>query len=105
MDPVPQATAGSELEINYDVCGLPSGTPYRGRVQLTRQTTTKKKGSPKPKPLVVTFKDKVDGVATRRSQELGLGAAKPGAYTLELTVVDSRGRERKKVQKITIKTQ
>jgi hypothetical protein len=106
MDPVPHAAAGSELEIHYDVCGLPSGTAYRGRVQLTQQVSSKnkkKKGSPKPKALVVTFQDKVDGVASRRSQELELGATKPGAYTLELSVTDSRGRERKKVQKVVVK--
>jgi len=106
MDPVPQAAAGSELEIHYDVCGLRSGTPYRGRVQLTQQqapSKKKKKGSAKPRSLVVTFQDKADGVATRRSQELELGATKPGAYTLELSVTDNRGRERKQLQKVVIK--
>jgi hypothetical protein len=107
MDPVPQAAAGSQLEIYYDVCGLSSGTPYRGRLQLTQQQAPskkkKKKSSAKPKSLVVSFQDKADGVGTRRSQELELGATKPGAYTLELSVTDNRGRERKKVQKLMVK--
>jgi hypothetical protein len=103
MDRVPHAAAGSELQINYDVCGLPSDMPYRGRVRLTRQQAGGKKKSAKPKPLVVTFQDKVDGPATRRTQELKLGAAKPGAYTLELSVTDNQGRERKRLQKIVIK--
>ena len=68
MDPVPQVASGSEVEIHYDVCGLPSGAAYRGRVQLTQQRPTGKKKSAKPKPLVVSFKDQVDGVATRRHQ-------------------------------------
>ena len=101
MDPVPQVAAGSEMEIHYDVCGLPSGTPYRGRVRLTQQG---KKGSAKPKPLVVSFKDQVDGVATRRHQQLDLASTRPGAYTLELTVADKQGRERKRVQKVLVKT-
>ena len=112
MDPVPGAAAGSEVEIHYDVCGLSSGTPYRGRVRLTQQQPAlqkkkkKKKGSAKPKPVVVaTFQDKVDGPATRRTQQLALGTTKPGAYTLELFVVDNQGRERKKVQKVLIKAQ
>lgn len=104
MDPVPQLAAGSELEIHYDVCGLPSGTPYRGHVRLSRQTVGTKKGSAKPKPLVVTFKDRVDGPATRRRQQLNLVSTRAGAYTLELSVVDSKGRERKKLQKVVIKT-
>jgi hypothetical protein len=110
MDPVANPTARSEVEIHYDVCGLASGTPYRGRIRLSQQVTEgkkkkKKKGSAKPKPLVVTFKDQVDGPATRRSQQLTLGSTKPGAYTLELSVVDNQGRERKRLQKVLIKAQ
>ena len=103
MDRVPQVAAGSEVEIHYDVCGLASGTIYRGRVRLMQQRPAGKKGAVKPKPLVVGFKDQVDGVATRRHQELDLASTKPGAYTLELTVVDTRGRERKRVQKVLVK--
>jgi len=105
MDPVPQVAAGSAVEIHYDVCGLRSGTAYHGRVKLTRQmpTTKKKKKSATPKPLVVSFKDEVDGVATRRRQQLNLGSTKPGAYTLELYVADNQGRERKRVQKVLVK--
>ena len=99
MHPVRQVTAGSEVEIHYDVCGLPSGAPYRGRVRLTQV----KKGSAKPKPLVVSFKDQVDGVATRRQQELDLASTRPGTYTLELSVADSKGRERTRVQKVLVK--
>ena len=107
MDPVPQAAAGSEVEINYDVCGLASGSAYSGRVRLFQQEQRtagkKKKKSAKPTPLVLSFQDRVDGPATRREQELKLGSTKPGTYTLELTVTDSKGRERKKVQKVVVK--
>src|SRR5688572_22388937 len=106
MDAVPQATAGSEVEINYDVCGLASGSAYSGRVRLIQsqqRPAGKKKKSAKPTPLIVTFKDRVDGPATRREQELKLGSTKPGTYTLELTVTDSKGRERKKVQKVVVR--
>jgi hypothetical protein len=103
MDPIPYPAARPQLEIHYDVCGLPSGTPYRGKVRLSQQRPATKKGSAKPKPLVVTFQDKVDGPATRRHQEVNLGSTKPGPYTVELIVVDGKGRERKKVQKILVK--
>lgn len=106
MDPVPHPAARSEVEIHYDVCGLPSGTPYRGRVRLTQQRPAgKKKNATKPKALVVNFQDQVDGLATRRSQELKLGSTRPGSYTLELSVVDNQGRERKRLQKILVKAQ
>ena len=99
MDPVSPVPAGSAVEIHYDVCGLPSGTPYRGRVRLTPV----KKGSAKPKPLMISFKDQVDGVATRREQELDLASTKPGTYTLELSVADSKGRERTRMQRVLVK--
>jgi hypothetical protein len=103
VDPVPFVAPGSDVEIHYDVCGLRSGTPYRGRIQLARQTAAGKKKS--AKPLVVRFKDQVDGVATRRQQPLKLASMKPGLYTLELSIADSKGRERKRVQKVLITAQ
>jgi hypothetical protein len=105
MDQVPPAAAGSQLEIYYDVCGLPSGTAYSGKVRLVAAKASSKKKSAKPKPLAVGFKDKVDGPATRRVQQLQLGPTKPGTYTIELTVVDNQGRERKRYQKVRVKTQ
>jgi hypothetical protein len=104
MDPVPHPAARSAMEIHYDICGLPSRTPYRGQVRLSPQTVgKKKKGSPKLKPMVITFRDQTDGLATRRTQQLALGSTRPGPYTLELSVVDSQGRERKRVQKVVVK--
>jgi hypothetical protein len=105
MDRVTQVQAGSEIEISYDVCGLRSGTAYTGRVRLSRQAAIGKKQKVKPKPMVVTFRDQVDGLATRRSRPLDLGAVKPGTYTLELLVVDSQGRQRKRLQKVAVKAQ
>jgi hypothetical protein len=107
MDQVPAAKAGSELEIHYDVCGLPSGTAYQGKLRLHQQQRVvknkKKRGSPQPKPLVLaTFNDKTDGLASREQHQVDLRAAKPGTYTLELVVTDNRGRERKKTQKFVV---
>jgi hypothetical protein len=108
MDPVPHQTAGSELTIDYDVCGLKSGTPFRGRVKLAQSqqpvSRNKKKKPTKPAVLVVNFQDKADGPADRRQQELNLGTTKPGTYTLELSVTDNQGRERKRLQKVVVKT-
>jgi hypothetical protein len=102
MDPVPSAVAGSKIAIHYDVCGLNSGTPYTGKIRLTQQKSAKK--APKTKPTVLAFRDKVDGTAARREQEIKQAPAKAGTYTLELSVVDKQGRERKRAQKVTIRT-
>ena len=104
MDSVPQAAAGSKMEIQYEVCGLASGTPYRGKIRLVQQQKTiAKKKSAAAKPLVVSFKDRSEGLATRGEQQVSLGSTKPGKYTLELVVADNKGRERKRVQKIAVK--
>jgi hypothetical protein len=101
MDPVSSPVAGPELEIHYDVCGLSSGTAYRGRVQISRPLPARK-GRAKASQVVMTFRDKADGPATRRHRDLNLGKLKPGVYTLELAVSDGKGRERKTVQKIKL---
>jgi hypothetical protein len=101
MDPVPPTAAGGEIDIRYDVCGLRSGAPYSARLQLTRVKPAGKK-LPKVKPIVENFQSKVDGLASRREHELQLGSLKPGAYSLELLVMDKQGRERKKVQKVQV---
>jgi len=104
MDSIPQAAAGSKLEIQYEVCGLSSGTPYRGKVRLVQQQKTiAKKKSAAVKPLAVRFKDRSQGLATRGEQQVSLGSTRPGKYTLELVIVDAKGRERKRVQKIIVK--
>jgi hypothetical protein len=104
MDSIPQAAAGSRLEIQYEVCGLSSGMPYRGKVRLVQQQQrlAGKKKSSKPKPTVVSFKDRADGLATRRQQPVSLASIKPGKYTLELVIADGKGRERKRAQKIIV---
>ena len=104
MDSVPQAAAGSKLEIQYEVCGLTSGTPYRGKIRLVQQQKTiAKKKSAAAKPLVVSFKNRSQGLATRGEEQVSLGSTKPGKYTLELVVADNKGRERKRVQKIIVR--
>jgi hypothetical protein len=104
MDSIPQAAAGSKLEIQYEVCGLSSGTLYRGKLRLVQQQRTiAKKKSAAAKPLVVSFKDRSQGLATRGEQQVSLGSTKPGTYTLELVVADNKGRERKRMQKIIVR--
>ena len=105
MEPVGAAAAGSDLEVRYDVCGLPSGTAYRGRLEITQQQAAKKnkKSSAKPKKLIVNFKDEVDGVATRREREVELRNLKPGTYTIQLSIVDDRDRERTTQRKMQLK--
>lgn len=104
MDSIPSASAGSRLDIQYEVCGLPSGTPYRGKIRLVQQQKTiAKKKSAAAKPLVMTFKDRSKGLASRGEQPVSLASTRPGAYTLQLIVADDKGRERKRSQKIIVR--
>jgi hypothetical protein len=54
------------------------------------------------RPLVSAFQDHADGPATRRHHGIDLGAIRAGRYTLELSVTDNRGRERRRVQTVGI---
>jgi hypothetical protein len=101
MDEVPDAARGSKIDLHYDVCGLPEGTPYSGRVRLSNVRAKKEK--PKYKPLLVTFKDTANGMSSRHEREVALDSVKAGAYNLELLVVDNRGRVRNKVQTVLIR--
>lgn len=101
MDPVPPAAKGAKIEIHYDVCGLPSGTAYKGRIQLSQKPAGKK--AAKLKPVVVKFQDEVDGRASRHERQVELGSARAGDYNLVLTVVDDQGRVRKKQQKVQVR--
>jgi hypothetical protein len=103
MDSVSQASAGSKLEIRYDVCGLAPGSAYHGRIQLTQRPAGKRKPSVQSKPVAVSFKDKVSGVSSRHEQSVELSSAKPGIYLLELSVVDNQGRKRSRLQTIRVK--
>ena len=106
MDSLPRAAAGSELEIHYAVCGLPPGTPYRGHIQLSpsQRPAARKKPALSAKPVAVSsFRDKASGVASRHGEPLKLGSARPGTYSLELSITDNQGRERKRVQKVEVK--
>jgi hypothetical protein len=105
VDSIPQASAGSKLNIQYEVCGLATGTRYYGKVRLMQQQQ-RLAGKKKPaqgKPTVVAFKGRADGLATRRQQPVSLASTKPGTYMLELTVADDKGRERKRAQKILVR--
>jgi hypothetical protein len=70
---------------------------------VQQQRLAGKKKSSKIKPTVVSFKDRADGVSTRREQPVSLASTKPGTYTLELVIADGKGRERKRAQKIVVR--
>ncbi len=94
LDPPGQVSAGDALGLRYDVCGLDRGTPYTVQVRVARREGLVGRVLRKNRALGVTFQERADGPATRRHRTLGLGAARPGEYTLEMTVTDNRGRRR-----------
>jgi hypothetical protein len=101
IDPIPPASPGSKIDIHYDVCGLKAGTSYKGRIQLSPLKTGGKKAT-RSTPRMIKFQEKVDGPATRHQRQIVLGPAKPGSYTVDLTVVDGQGRARRKQQRMLI---
>jgi len=94
LDPPGQVSGGERLSLQYDVCGLNRGTPYIVQVRVARREGLVGRVLRNNRPLGVTFRERADGPATRRRRSIGLDAARPGQYTLEMTVTDNRGRRR-----------
>jgi hypothetical protein len=94
LDPPGQVSGGERLDLRYDVCGLNRGTPYTVQVRVARREGLVGRVLRKNRPLGVTFRERADGPATRRRRTIGLDAARPGEYILEMTVTDNQGRRR-----------
>ncbi len=94
LDPPGQVSGGERLDLRYDVCGLNRGTPYTVQVRVARREGLVGRVLRKNRALGVTFRERADGPATRRRRTIGLDVARPGEYTLEMTVTDNRGRRR-----------
>jgi len=103
VDPPASLPSGSELEVHYDVCGLPRGVPFRTQLRLRRnEGGLKKLFGGGAKPVVASYEARADGPATRRRGKLDLDPVRPGGYTLEVTVTDNQGRQRTRAHRVQV---
>jgi GWxTD domain-containing protein len=86
-----------DMELYYEVTGLPAGTPYTARLEVKKGDggggffLTRLFGGGGA-AISLEFEDVAAGPVDARQRVLDLDRLKPGRYTLELTVTDSEGR-------------
>lgn len=96
FNPTGVFAVGDEMELYYEVRGLPAGAPYTTKLEV-------KKGSGGGgflrrlfggggAAISLEFEDQAAGPVDARQRSLELARLKPGQYTLELTITDSEGR-------------
>ena len=97
MDAVGSQSAGNNLDVYYDVCGLDAGTTYTANVRVEQNSSGfRRLLGRSPGPITATYDEEANGPAVRRHRTLVFGDMPPGSYSLDLVVTDARGRVRAK---------
>ena len=87
LDPVQDQRRGTTLPVNFDVCGLPSGTNFSTLIKF--RTIRRFNNST---PISKTFPDEASSNRERRRRMIDLSALEPGRYYLDVIVNDADGR-------------
>jgi hypothetical protein len=94
VDGVGTRRQGSDIDVYYDVCGMPSGS-FKTRIAVVKQSSGLQRllgGS--VAPVVESYEETASTPAIRRHRTLSLGDMPPGTYSLAVVVTDAKGRRR-----------
>ncbi|MFL5608916.1 MAG: hypothetical protein ACJ8AD_20840, partial [Gemmatimonadaceae bacterium] len=94
VDRVKPRWTGSDLDVYYDVCGVPKGD-FKTRVTVSREASGLQRllgGS--VQPVVAIWDETADKAAIRRHRTLEFSDMPPGTYRLLVVVTDAKGRRR-----------
>ncbi len=97
FNPLHRYRRSTEMEMYYEVYGVPTGAPMKTEVLVTRQGGggfLGLFGSRKP-AIKLGFQDVSDGPMTRVRRSLALDRLNPGKYTMEVVVTDPNGSVRR----------
>jgi hypothetical protein len=86
--------AGSNLDVYYDVCGMPNG-PFKTRVSVVKESSGLQRllgGS--VAPVVAIWDDDATRRAIRRHRTVDFREMPAGTYALSVVVTDAKGRKR-----------
>ena len=94
VDAIETRSAGSDLDVYYDVCGLDDGASFTTRVSVRRA------GFALPgfrgRSLAESYNDRAGASGTRRHREIDFDDMPAGSYTLAIEMTDARGRSRER---------
>jgi hypothetical protein len=94
VDRVKPRWTGSDLDVYYDVCGMPNGD-FKTRVTVSREASGLQRllgGS--VQPVVATWDETASKAAIRRHRTLEFSDMPAGTYRLLVVVTDAKGRRR-----------
>jgi hypothetical protein len=97
-------TQGSTLTVNYDVCGLRKGAAYTTDivVRRTSQSRLKRIVGGTVRPVSGRFVDVASSHRSRRRRTINISGLPPGAYALDVVIVDAKDRRRERNQQFEI---
>jgi GWxTD domain-containing protein len=97
FNPVGVYQSGTEMELYYEVYGLPQGEPFQTQLSVTREGGGGFLGLfGKKAAISLRFDDHAEGPQTRSHRSLPLQRLSPGRYHIDLVVTDSAGHEVKR---------
>lgn len=97
VDAVGMQSAGSDLDVYYDVCGLQPRDSYTARIVASRnESGLRRLLGTGVVPVTTSYDETANGAAVRRHRTLDAPHFVPGSYRLDVVVTDARGRTRTK---------
>ncbi len=93
LDGLGRRPPGRDLDVYYDVCGLPAGR-VKMRFVVTKQESGLKRLFNGAEPIVVSYDDEIAGPRARRHRAIPFGDMPAGSYVMDVVVHDGKGRRR-----------
>lgn len=96
VDSIRTQKRGAKFTLNYDVCGLEKGAPYRTWIQLRKvnQARFRRIVGATMKPVEWDFPDAANSPRTRRQRSVDLAGMSPGTYAIDVAVIDAKQRRK-----------
>ena len=103
VDAIGTVSAGSDVDVYYDVCGLREGDAFATRVTIAKSEFGFRRffGDPVV-PVAVSFDETATGPATRWHRTLNFDEMPAGVYSLSVVVTDRAGHRREKSQQFQL---
>lgn len=106
VDPVATRQSGSNLDVYYDVCGLPQATEFNTRISVVTNANFVTRLFMHPAaPITVDYADLASGPATRRHRTIPFDRMTAGSYTLDVVVTDAFRHRREREMPFQVRDQ
>ena len=98
VDAIGANKQGTNLDVYYDVCGLEDGATFTTHVAVSRSTSgLKRLLGAGVQPIALSYDEKAGGPAVRRHRTIAFSDMPAGSYSLDVVVLDEKGRRRQRV--------